>query len=64
LRKKFRSDLGVESEEKAAAGDGGDAEERATVKECSVHGASSESEYRTSSLLGRSEAIVTLNGVL
>jgi hypothetical protein len=30
----------VESEEKAATRDGGDAEERATVKECGVHRAS------------------------
>jgi len=46
LREKFGSEFGVESEEKAAAGDGGDAKEGATVKECSVHRASSEIEYR------------------
>jgi hypothetical protein len=37
LREKFRSDFGVEGEEKTSAGDGGDTKERATVKECSVH---------------------------
>ncbi len=40
LRKNFREEFGVQSQQDTATGDGGDAEERATVKECSAHGAS------------------------
>ena len=64
LREKFRSDFGVEGEEESATGDGGDTKEGATIKECSVHRASSEIGYRTGSGLGRSEVIVTLKAEL
>jgi hypothetical protein len=54
----------MESKEESATGNSGDAKERATVKECSVHKASSETGYRAGGGLGRSEVIVTLNGAL
>jgi len=61
LRKKFWSDFGVESEQEAAAGDGGDTKERATVKECSVHRAPFEISILPDDPEKQDEAIVTLN---
>jgi hypothetical protein len=40
LRKNLSNEFGVQSQEDAAAGDGGDVEEGATVKECGAHGVS------------------------
>src|SRR4029077_18797238 len=64
LREEFGSDFRVKSEQEATTGDGGDAKEGATVKECSVHRASSEIGYRAGGRLVRSEVIVTLNAAL
>jgi hypothetical protein len=64
LRKNLRNEFGVQSQEDAATGDGGDAEESATVKEGGAHGISLRIGFRPGYGLVKIHIIVTLNGIL